>query len=43
MNIENMFNQNNMNQETNQALLNMLNMNPNLLQAHMQLTEYFNI
>ena len=42
MNIENMFIQNNMNQETNQALLNMLNMNPNLLQAHMQLNEMLN-
>ena len=42
MNIENMFNQNNMNQETNQALLNMLNMNPNLLQAHMQLNDMLN-
>ena len=42
MNIENMFNQNNMNQDTNQALLNMLNMNPNSSPNPMQLYEKLN-
>ena len=42
MNIENMFIQNNMNQETNQALLNMLNMNPNSSPNPMQLYEMLN-